>query len=155
VREKSLEIFRENQGAFRLQRASDPGNGSREMPVQQIDGFWGLGAWRYRTIEKISEEEATFLEVGQDFFVGLPWSGYGESGEEITGEAGERRLGRVEKLRISIRGGSGEQESLDVDRAKACGPFQALESASNVLGGGELAAAVARQVSGDSHKQKW
>jgi hypothetical protein len=153
--EKSFEVLRENQCALRLQRAADPGNRLREMPVYEIDDFWGFGTWRYRTLEKIREEEAAFLEVGQDFLVGLPCRGDAKSGEEIAGEAGERSLRGVEKLGISIRSGCGEQQSLNVDGTETRGPFQALQAAGDVLGRGELAAAVARQKCGDSHMQKW
>jgi hypothetical protein len=93
------------------------------MPVYEIDDFWGLGAWRYRTLEKIGQEEATFLKVSKNFFVGLPCRGDGESGEEIAGEAGEWNCRRVEKLRVGIGNGSGEQQSLDVDGAETRGPF--------------------------------
>ena len=154
LREKSLEVFRENQSTFRLQRAPDPGNGLREMPVQEIDAFWGLGVWRYRTFEKIGEEKATFLEVGEDFLVGLPCGGDGQSGEKIASKAGERNLGRVEKVGISIRGRSGEEKCLDVYGTEAGGPFEALQAAGDMPSGGELAAAVARQKCGDSHSRK-
>ena len=150
-----MEVFRENQGAFRLQRASDPGNRLREMPVQEIDGFCGPGARCYGTLQKIGEEQATFLEVGKDFLVGLPCRGDGEGREKIAGKAGERSLGRVEKLGVSVRGRIHEEKSMDVDRAETSGPFEALESAGDVLGRGELAAAIARQKCGDSHIQKW
>jgi len=123
--------------------------------IQQIDGFGGLGARCYGTLEKIGEEQAAFLEVGKGFFVGLPCRGDGESGEEIAGEAGEWRLGRVEKFGISIRGRSGEQEGLDVNGAETRGPFEALEAAGDVVGRGKLAAAIARQKCGNGHRQKW
>jgi hypothetical protein len=127
----------------------------RKVTVQQIDGFGGPGARRYGTLKKIGEEDATLLEVGQDFFVGLPSRGDRQSGQEITGEACERILGRVEKLGVSIRGRSSDQQGLDVDRAETGGPFEALQTASDMVSGGELAAAVARQECGDSHIQKW
>ena len=125
------------------------------MPVQKINGFGGPGARSDGALKKIDEEEATFLEVSQDFFVGLPCRGNGESGEEIAGEAGERSLGRVEKFGISLGGRSGEQQSLDMDGAKTRGPFKALQAAGDVLGRGELPATIARQKCGNSHTQKW
>jgi hypothetical protein len=115
------------------------------MPVQQIDGFSGPGARCYGALKKISEEEAAFLEVGEDFFVGLPCRGDGESGEEIAGKTREPSLGRVEKFGIRLGGGSCEQQSLDMNGAETRGPFKALQAASDVLGGGELAATVAGQ----------
>jgi hypothetical protein len=125
------------------------------MAVQQIDGFCGLGARGYGALEKIGEEETTFLEVGKDFFVGLPCRGDAKSGEEIAGEAGEWRLGRVKKIGVNIGSGSGEQKGLDVDGSEARGPFEALEAAGDVLGGSKLATAVARQKCGKGHTQKW
>jgi hypothetical protein len=116
----------------------------RKVTVQQIDGFGGPGARRYGTLKKIGEEDATLLEVGQDFFVGLPSRGDRQSGEEIAGEACERILGRVEKLGVSIRGRRGEQKRLDVNGAETGGPFEALQAARDVLGRGKLAAAIAR-----------
>ena len=114
------------------------------MAVQQIYGFGGPGAPWYGTLQEIGEEQATFLEIGKDFFGGLPFRGDGESGEEIAGEAGVRSRGRVEKLGVGIGNGSGEQQGLDVDGAEARGRFEALQAARNVFGGGKLAAAIAR-----------
>src|SRR5260221_8755587 len=153
--EKSLQVLRENQHAFRLQRATDPGNGLREVAVQHIDGFGGLHAGCKGALENIDQEQAALLEVGQNFIVGLPCRGDGERGEKISGEAGERCLRRIEKLGISVRGGSGEQQSLDMDRAETSGPFEPLQAAGDVLRRSKVAAAVARQKCGDSHTQKW
>src|SRR5882724_4357471 len=153
--EKSLQVLRENQHAFRLQRAADPGNGLRQVAVQHIDGFGGLNAGCEGALENMDQEQAALLEVGQNFIVGLPCRGDGERGEKISSEAGERRLGRIEKLGISLRSRSGEQQSLDMDRAETRGPFQPLQAAGDVLRRSELAAAIARQKSGDSHTQKW
>jgi len=150
-----LEVLRENQGAFRLQRAPDPGNGLREMPVQEIDSLGGLGSRGDRTLEKVCQKKATFLEVGKDFLVGLPRRGNGQSGEKIAGKAGKRSLRRIEKLGIRLRGRSGEEKGLDVYGTEPRGPFQALQAARDMLGRGELAAAVARQKCGDNHTQKW
>jgi hypothetical protein len=155
LREKWLQILRKNEDAFGLQRAANPGDGLREVMIEQIDSFSGPGARRYGTLEKIGEQDATFLEVGKDFSAGLPCRGDGESGEEIAGEAGERSCGRVEKLGVGIGNGGGEQQSLDVDGAETRGPFEALQAASNVLGGSELAAAIARQKCRSTHIEKW
>jgi len=125
------------------------------MSVQQIHGFGRSDTPRDRALEKIDEEEATLLEVGKDFFAGLPCRGDEESREKITGKAGEQSLGRVEKLGISLGGRSGEQQSLDMNGAKTRGPFEALQAACNVLGRDELAAAIARQKCGNGHIQKW
>ena len=114
------------------------------MAVQQINSFGGRDARQDGTLEKIGEEEAAFLEVGEDFFGRLPCRGDGEGGEEIACEAGARGPVLVEKLGVTMGGGSGEQQGLDVDGAEARGRFEALQAARNVFGGGKLAAAIAR-----------
>ena len=125
------------------------------MPVQKIDGFGGLRARRYGTLEKIGEEEAAFLEVGKDFVFGLRSGGDGESGEEIASEAAERSTWGIEKLGVGIGGRSRQQEGLDMDGAETRGPFETLKASSDVLSRGKLAAAIARQKCGNSHIQKW
>ena len=155
LREKGLEFWGDHQNPLGLQGTPDPGDGLREMAVQQIDGFGGFGAWCHGTLEKISEKEPTFLEVGKDFFGGLRCRGDAKSREETPREAGERSLGCVKKVGVRIGSGSREQKGLDVDGAETRGPFEALQSAGDVLGGGELAAAIARQMCGYTHRQKW
>src|SRR5260221_5115213 len=53
--EKSLQVLREKQHAFRLQRAADPGDGLREVAVQHIDGFGGLSSVCEVALEKIEQ----------------------------------------------------------------------------------------------------
>jgi hypothetical protein len=125
------------------------------MLVQKIDSFGGFGPRRYGTLKKIDEEETAFLEVSEDFFVGLPWGGDGESGEKIAREAGERTIGRVKKVGISFGRRRGEQEGLDMNGTEARSPFEAPQASSDVFGGGELAAAIAGEKCWDSHIQKW
>jgi hypothetical protein len=116
-----------------------------EVPVEQIDGLGGLRTRRYGALEKVGEDEAAFLEVDKDFFLRLCCHGDAKSGQKISGESGERSLWGVEKLGVGFGGGSREQESLNVDGAEARGPFEALKASSDVFGGSELAAAIARQ----------
>ena len=115
------------------------------MPVQQIDCLGGLRVRCYGTLQKVGEEKTALLEVSEDLFLGLCGRGDGKSGEKIAGEAAERALRSIEEFGVSIWSRSSEQEGLNMDGTKTRGPFEAQQAASNVLGRGELAAAIARQ----------
>jgi hypothetical protein len=115
------------------------------VPVKDIDGFGGFGVRCDGTFKQISEEEATLLDLSQDFLVGLSCRGNGQSGEKIAGETGEWSIGGIEKFGVCLWGGSREQQGLNVNGAETRGPFETLQAASDVLGRSELAAAIARQ----------
>ena len=142
---KWLEFRGDHQDAFGLQGAANSCKGLREVMFKQGQGFVGVGAGFDGTFKERGENQATLLEAGKDLFLGLCRNGDGERGEKIGGEAGERSFWGIEKFGVRLRGRSSEKESLNVDGTEARGPFETLKASGDVLGGGELAAAIARQ----------
>jgi len=155
LRDKRLELRGDHQNSLGLEGTANSSEGLGKMAVYDIDGFGRFGARFDRAFEEVGENETSLLEVGEHFFGGLPRRGDAECSEKIGGLASECGVEGVQKVGVSIGSGSGKQQGLDVDRAETRGPFEPLQPAREVLGGGELAAAIARQECGDSHRQKW
>jgi len=103
----------------------------------------------------ITQDLFVYDFIGEDFFGGLPCRGDAESREESSGLSREAGFGGIEKVGVSFGSGSGKQEGLDMDGAETRGPFEALQAARDVFGGGKLSATVARQECGNGHIQKW
>jgi len=125
------------------------GGGVLEGPVLRL--HWCPVQWGQ--FEEGRQNQASFLEIGEDFFGGLPCRGDAESREEISGLSREG-FGGIEKVGVSFGSGSGKQEGLDMDGAETRGPFEALQAARDVFGGGKLSATVARQKCRNGHIQK-
>jgi hypothetical protein len=154
LREQWLKVRRDHQDTLGLQGAADSGEGYGEIALKEGLGFVGVSARFGRAFEEVGEDEAALLEFGKDFFGGSPCRGDAKSAEENAGWASKARVGGIQKVCVSFGSGSGEQEGLDVDGAETRGPFEALQAASDMLGGSELSAAIARQKCGNAHIQK-
>jgi len=152
-RKKWFEVRGDYQDTLGLQGAADSGEGSGEMVLKKYVGFVGPGARLDRAFEEVGENETPLLEVGKHFSGGLPCRGDAKRGEEKLGLTGKPRVGGIQKVWVCFWSGSVEKQGLDVNGAETRGPLQALKAAGDVLGGGELATAVARQKCGDSHIQ--
>jgi len=136
LREERLEFQGENKDSFGFQGAPDAGQGLGEMAFEDFAKFGGVGAGFDGTFEERGEQQAALLELGENFYGGLSCCGDGESGEDNAGLASEVAFGRVEKIGVGFRCSGYEQQGLDVDGAETGGPFEALEAARDVLGGG-------------------
>lgn len=151
VVDEGLEFGRDEEQALWFEGAPDAGNGGGELFLKQGVGF-GIGDVIVEgTFQDVGEHQAEFLEFGEYGFVRLPfrteWNGL-ENGASF---AFEGRLRRIKKIGIEFGSDRTEDERLDVNRAEARGPSEALEATRDVGGVGELAAAVARQKDGIGH----
>jgi len=138
-----LEFWGDHQDTLGLQGPANSGQGLGEVVFSKGPGFVCIGARFDGAFEEGRQNQASFLEIGEDFFGGLPCRGDAESREEISGLSREG-FGGIEKVGVSFGSGSGKQEGLDVDGAETRGPFEALQAARDVFGGGKLATAIAR-----------
>jgi hypothetical protein len=150
-----LKFWGDHQDTLGLQGSADSGQGLGEVVFSKGPGFVCIGVRFDGAFEEGRQNQASFLEIGEDFFGGLPCRGDAESREENSGLSREAGFGGIEKVGVSFGSGSGKQEGLDVDGAETRGPFEALQAASYVFGGGKLSATVARQKCGNGHIQKW
>jgi len=155
LRGQRLEFWGDHQDTLGLQGPANSGQGLGEVVFSKGPGFVCIGARFDGAFEEGRQNQASFLEIGEDFFGGLPCRGDAESREESSGLSREAGFGGIEKVGVSFGSGSGKQEGLDVDGAETRGPLEALQAASYVFGGGKLSATIARQKCGNGHIQKW
>ena len=112
------------------------------MPLKESVDFGGREPAFQRAIENVDQQEAPFLEFGEDFVARLPFRGDLEGLEELAGFAGKWSAFCI-KIGALLGGHDGaEEDSLDVDGSIPGGPFEALQAASDMCGRGELPAAV-------------
>lgn len=99
----------------------------------------------------MGEQEAEFLEFGEDAFAGLPFRGELHSSENGAGLTIKRRSGGIEKSRVRMGGNAAKQKGLDVDWAKTGGPGETLEATGDVGRVSQLAATVTGEKYGIWH----
>jgi hypothetical protein len=136
-----------------LEGAANTGECGWELFFEESESLRGGGAVLQGAFENVDEHETEFLEFDEDGFRGVPFRSDLHGAKNPGGLALEEGVGGIEKIGVEGRGDSGEEERVDVERAKAGGPGKALEAAGDVGGVGELAAAVTGEESGIRHDQ--
>lgn len=137
-----LQVSGEQEDAFRFKGTANACDGSGELFFDE-GVLVGVGeVFVEGAFEDVCEEQAEFLEFGEEGFRGLPFRGKPDGIEDYGGFAAELRAGRIEE--VGVLGGcdAGEKKSLDVERAEARGASEAIEATGDVSRICELAAAV-------------
>jgi hypothetical protein len=93
-----LKFWGDYQDTFGLQGPTDSGQGLGEVVFSKGPGFVCIGVRFNGAFEEGRQNQASFLEIGEDLFRGLPCRIDTKSREKHAGRARERVIGRVEKV---------------------------------------------------------
>lgn len=137
-----LQFRGEEKDTLRLEGAANARDGRRELLFQESACLFWRNTFLQRTFEDMSEHKAKFLKLGQHSFMRLLFGGDFDCLQKRAGLALKGGLRGVEKIGVMPRSDAAQKKGLNVNRAKASGPFETLEAAGDVGWRGKLAAAV-------------
>ena len=127
---------------LRLEGAAKPRDGYRKMRLQNPRKLRIVEARLDGALEEVGQHQAALLKLRQNSIGRLPFGGKLNGIEKPASFAFKTAFGRVQEVGIINRGDAAKKKGLNVKRTIARGAFKAVETASDMLGGGKLPATI-------------